>query len=72
MKLKFEFFLAIVKKLTDAVESATRSHSKDMRISTADAVSILSIITNLSLKVVDKSSSKSDSTIVAADGGKFR
>lgn len=65
-----EINFAVVKKLSDTVETATRTHSKDIRLSTADAVSLLAVIANLSIKAIEKP------TVITAtqatDGGSFK
>jgi hypothetical protein len=65
-----EINFAVVKRLSDIVETATRTHSKEIRLSTADAVSLLAVITNLSLKTVEKPTVVTQTQVT--DGGSFR
>lgn len=65
-----EINFAVVKKLSDIVETATRTHSKDIRLSTADAVSLLAVIANLSIKIAEKPTTITQ--IQFTDGGGFK
>jgi len=65
-----EINFAVVKKLSDIVETATRTHSKEIRLSTADAVSLLAVITNLSVKAIEKPPVVTRAQVT--DGGSFK
>jgi hypothetical protein len=65
-----EINFAVVKKLSDIVETATRTHSKEVRLSTADAVSLLAVITNLSVKAIEKPQVIHKPQVT--DGGSFK